>query len=92
MSLIYWAEHYPNAKLIAFEPHPVHVESLKRNLEEDRISHRVELYAAAACCRAGTVLLSDAEHCSSVTTMQRQPARSRPSIFSRSSVPPGSTF
>jgi FkbM family methyltransferase len=68
MSLIYWARHYPNAKLIAFEPHPVHVASLRRNLERNGISHRVELHAAAACAHASTVQLTDDEHCSSVTT------------------------
>jgi FkbM family methyltransferase len=76
MSLIYWASHYPNAKLIAFEPHPVHVASLRQNLENNGIAHRVELHAAAACARAGTVQLTDEEHCSSVTTQSTGRTRS----------------
>ncbi|HEY0468138.1 MAG TPA: FkbM family methyltransferase [Polyangiaceae bacterium] len=76
MSLVYWASRYPNARLVAFEPHPVHVASLKRNLEENGISDRVELHAAAACAHAGTVQLTDDEVCSSVTTKSTARTRS----------------
>jgi FkbM family methyltransferase len=75
MSLVYWARRYPNARLVAFEPHPIHVASLKRNLQENGISDRVELHAVAACAHARTVQLTDEEVCSSITT--RPNARTR---------------
>jgi FkbM family methyltransferase len=76
MSLVYWATRYPNARIVAFEPHPVHVASIKRNLEENGISDRVELHPVAACANAGTVHLTDDEVCSSVTTEPNARTRS----------------
>jgi len=77
MSLVYWARRYPNARLVAFEPHPVHLASLRRNLEENGISDRVELHAAAACAHAGTVQLTDDEVCSSVVSEPNGRTRTR---------------
>lgn len=65
-SLLYFGSRYPNAQMIAFEPHPVHVSSLKKNLELNNLTSRVTLHPVAACSRSGTVRLSDEENCSSV--------------------------
>lgn len=66
LSLVYWANRYPKAALVAFEPHPVHLASLRRNLEINGIADRVQVHAAAACTAPGTAHLSDEENCSAV--------------------------
>jgi FkbM family methyltransferase len=73
-SLLYWAKHYPSAELIAFEPHPVHVDSIRENLKINGLSSRVKLHAAAASTRPGVLSLTDEEHCS--TTLARAGAKS----------------
>jgi FkbM family methyltransferase len=65
-SLLYFASRYPNAQMVAFEPHPVHVSSLRKNLELNNLTSRVTLHPVAACSQPGTVRLSDDENCSSV--------------------------
>ena len=58
-SCIYFLERYPQAHLIAFEPHPHHIERLKTNLALNNALGLVTLYPNAASNRSGQVVLSD---------------------------------
>ena len=58
-TLVYFGFHYPAAALVAFEPHPAHVQLLKRNVALNNLSSRVQLHAAAASDRNGKARLSD---------------------------------
>jgi FkbM family methyltransferase len=58
-SCIYFLERYPHARLIAFEPHPHHIERLKANLALNNALHLVTLYPNAASNRSGQSMLSD---------------------------------
>jgi FkbM family methyltransferase len=58
-TLVYFAFRYPKAALVAFEPHPVHVELLRRNVALNDLSSRVQIHAAAAGDRNGEARLSD---------------------------------
>jgi FkbM family methyltransferase len=48
MTCIYLLDRYPDAHIIAFEPHPLHVEMLRKTLAMNNLSERVTLHAAAA--------------------------------------------
>jgi len=65
-SLLFWARNYPRAHLIAFEPHPVHLAMLERNLTLNALTPRVSLHRAAAGASPGEIALLDAESRSSV--------------------------
>ncbi len=58
-SCLFWSRKFPSAQIIAFEPHPVHVEMIKRNLELNQISKRVKVHAAAVGSRPGMAYLTD---------------------------------
>ncbi|WP_141332282.1 FkbM family methyltransferase [Myxococcus sp. AB025B] len=65
-SLLFWAKHYPRAHVVAFEPHPVHLAMLERNLALNALTPRVSLHRAAAGVSAGEVGLIDAESASTI--------------------------
>jgi FkbM family methyltransferase len=65
-SLIFWGRQYPRAHVIAFEPHPTHVDMLERNVALNGLSGRLTLHRAAASVRAGEAEFLDAENCSSI--------------------------
>jgi FkbM family methyltransferase len=46
-SIIYFIQKYPNARLIAFEPLPIHLEIINKHLEVNQISNRVEVLEMA---------------------------------------------
>lgn len=58
-TLVYFGFRYPAAALVAFEPHPAHVQLLERNVALNNLSSRVQLHAAAASDRNGKAHLSD---------------------------------
>jgi FkbM family methyltransferase len=58
-TLVYFGLRYPAAALVAFEPHPAHLELLKCNLALNNLSSRVQLQASAASDHNGKALLSD---------------------------------
>ena len=58
-TLVYFGLRYPGARLVAFEPHPAHLELLKCNVALNNLSSRVQLQAAAASDHNGKALLSD---------------------------------
>jgi len=66
LSCIYWAHNYKDAKILAFEPHPRHVQILKRNAQLNHLEDRLTLIEAAAGQEPGEAVLSDASLCSSL--------------------------
>lgn len=65
-SLIFWARHYPRAHLVAFEPHPVHLDVMEHNVALNALGGRLTLHRAAAGTRQGEVEFLDAENCSTI--------------------------
>jgi FkbM family methyltransferase len=65
-SCLYWLEQFPNAKVIAFEPHPMFASQLNAQLRLNGWCERVELHPVAAGIRPDNLMLSDAENQSSL--------------------------
>ncbi len=65
-SLIYWASKFPFAMIDAFEPHPGHLEILRRSLRMNRIDERVKVHPVAVGCANGTCELVDAGTASAI--------------------------
>lgn len=65
-SLVWFGHQYPDARIVAFEPHPGHVAAIRHHLELNGMLDRVELFAAAAATEGGRALLSDRGAWSSV--------------------------
>jgi FkbM family methyltransferase len=59
-SCLHWLATYPNARVIAYEPHPAFAEQCRINLALNNWQSRVEFHCAAAGVRAGRAKLSDA--------------------------------
>ncbi len=59
-SAIYLAAKFPSAIIDAFEPHPRHLEILRRSLRINRIEERVRVYPVAVGIANGTCELIDA--------------------------------
>ena len=66
-SCIYWCKKYPECRVIALEPHPVHVEIMKDNLARNGLLDRVDVVAAAAGSNQRNSYLTDARTSSAVT-------------------------
>jgi FkbM family methyltransferase len=47
-SILYWAAHFPDAKIETFEPHPVHLDRLRRTIALNHLTDSVTVYEAAA--------------------------------------------
>lgn len=58
-SCLYWARHYPDARITVFEPHPLHCRILRENLEQNACRERVTLHSAAAGTGESEAMLSD---------------------------------
>jgi FkbM family methyltransferase len=58
-SVVYWLTIAPTARVIAFEPHPQHVEALLHNVELNAMHGRVDVRACAAGTKAGVAGLSN---------------------------------
>jgi FkbM family methyltransferase len=65
-SCLYWLTRFPNARLIALEPHPVHFAQCQLNLSANGLLPRAELYQAAAGAETRQITLSDAGTSSAV--------------------------
>ncbi|WP_164008103.1 FkbM family methyltransferase [Pyxidicoccus trucidator] len=65
-SLIFWGRQYPRSHVVAFEPHPTHLDLLERNVALNALSGRLTLHRAAAGVSAGEVQFLDAENRSSI--------------------------
>ena len=73
-SLLFWARHYPHAHVLAFEPHPVHLAVLERNVALNGLEQRVTLHRAAAGVGQGEISLLDAESRSSIVDVPQEKA------------------
>src|SRR5438552_10568043 len=65
-SCLYFAGHFPEKRLLAFEPHPVFAQCFRRHMALNGFESRVTLVPAAAHTQNGTGALSDAEDSSSL--------------------------
>jgi FkbM family methyltransferase len=65
-SVIRWLYRYPDARVLAYEPHPAHCRQVREHIALNRVADRVTLIEAAAGTARGNVLLSDDENRSSV--------------------------
>jgi FkbM family methyltransferase len=65
-SCLYWAKHFPDARIETFEPHPVHCRMLTEQLKENRLLDRVRLHPAAATSKNGQAHLRDSAETSTV--------------------------
>lgn len=54
VSVLFFKKHYPNAKILAFEPNPVCFEILKKNVEVNKLED-VEIYQAALDNKEGSI-------------------------------------
>jgi len=68
LSCIYWAHNFKAAQILAFEPHPRHIQILKRNAQLNHLENRLTLIEAAAGQAPGEAVLSDASLCSSLVS------------------------
>jgi FkbM family methyltransferase len=58
-SALYFLNKFKNARIIAFEPHPSHIERARANWALNGATDKVRLYPAAASNKAGRLFLSD---------------------------------
>lgn len=65
-SVLHWLHRAPKARVIAFEPHPAHVEAIRENLAINGLLSKVDLWPAAVGSRGGTAVLSDCGSSSSI--------------------------
>jgi FkbM family methyltransferase len=69
-SCLYWCQQYPQCRVVALEPHPVHLSLIGENLQRNGFTDRVKVVAAAAGSKERRSYLSDARTSSSVTDEQ----------------------
>jgi FkbM family methyltransferase len=65
-SCLLWCWQFPQARVLAYEPHPTHHRILERQLKANGYADRVTVVPAAATSRASTSFLVDADRCSTV--------------------------
>jgi len=65
-SVLLWAAEYPGASIVAFEPHPAHLELVYRHVVANRLADRVRVVGAAAGDREGMFYLVERENESTV--------------------------
>ena len=68
---LYWMRRLPNARVLAFEPHPENVEAFREHIRRNLVSNRVELLPVAAGVRAANVTLWDGGSGSSLVLARR---------------------
>ena len=65
-SCLWWLTRFPQAEVIALEPHPTHFGQCRANLAANNMLSRVELHQAAAGTESLRIMMSDAGTSSSV--------------------------
>ena len=65
-SLVLFAAQFPEAQILAFEPHPAHLELVYRHVVANGLTDRVLVVGAAAAARDGLAYLTDREYESAV--------------------------
>ncbi len=58
-SALYFLSRFRNARIVAFEPHPAHIERALANWSLNDVTGKVTLHQAAASNKAGRLFLSD---------------------------------
>lgn len=58
-SCLYWFRQFPESRVTAFEPHPLHLELLRSNLARNGWTEKVTIHAAAAGTRPAKAFLTD---------------------------------
>jgi FkbM family methyltransferase len=58
-SIIDWASRFPDARIEAFEPHPAHLDRLRRTVALNGLKDRVTIHPQAAGTVSGTSELAD---------------------------------
>jgi FkbM family methyltransferase len=61
-SVVLFAERYPRARILAFEPHPLHLAQLYQHVALNDLSERVEIVGAAASDASGHAFLTEEEN------------------------------
>lgn len=70
----YWSQHYPTARIDAFEPHPEHLRLLTQTVKMNNLGTRVTIHPFAAEVEAGSGYLVDAGASSTIVTQHREHA------------------
>ena len=80
-SCLFWCSTYLNARVLTYEPHPLHCELLSKHMEMNGYSGRVTLIPAGASAKPSTAVLTDNDIRSTVVQQQdAAPFVSRPVI------------
>lgn len=74
-SCLYWAALYPQARILAFEPHPRHIELLRGHLRMNGLEDRTTVHEAAAGTAAGEAWLTDSRSSSKLVGRPWHPDR-----------------
>lgn len=69
-SCLFWCRQYPECHVKAFEPHPLHLKAIQRQLSENDLLGRVEVLPVAVGTRNQRMYLEDAGSSSTVTDRQ----------------------
>jgi FkbM family methyltransferase len=73
-SVVLFAERFPRARILAFEPHPQHLAQLYQHVLLNDLSERVEIVGAAASDASGHAFITEEENESRVVSV---PGKSR---------------
>jgi FkbM family methyltransferase len=65
-TLLYWRRLFPEAKILAFEPHPRHQSQIEEHVRLNGMEDQVELHKVAAGIAEGTATLTDSESASAL--------------------------
>jgi FkbM family methyltransferase len=66
-SCLFWCQQYPEARVMALEPHPRHLDAIAANLSANHLADRVKIVGAAAGVAEATAYLSDAGSSSAIS-------------------------
>jgi FkbM family methyltransferase len=66
-SCLFWCQQYPEARVTAFEPHPVHLNAIAEHLSANHFTDRVKVVEAAAGVVEASAYLTDAGSSSAIT-------------------------
>lgn len=58
-SLVFWCLSYPHARILTYEPHPLHCEIIRWHLDANGLSDRVTVLQAGAAVKSSSEVLID---------------------------------
>jgi FkbM family methyltransferase len=56
-SLVFWCLSYPHARILTYEPHPLHCEIIRWHLDANGLSDRVTVLQAGAAVKSSSEVL-----------------------------------